>query len=345
MRKYVIFCLFAAALTACDPCTEGPCTLKDAADAAGLRVGTVLELGAPDEEALVAREFNAVTIHGISWGVIEPERGLWDFDQADREFAFARDHDLRVTAMHFLWNQLLLDDLPAWVLEVTDPDDLRAAIRARIAGLHARYGDQLARITVVNEPLTTFGFDVWPNHFHDVLGPDYIEEAFRIAAEEAPGTERFLNEILTEYSIGKAHALVALAKSLVDAGAPIDGVGLQSHMFLGEPRWALVEETMDAIAALGLKVAITEMDAPVLPLYPINLFDQAKRMKRNVELCLAHPACDAVTVWGVTDRHSWLDWFLFPGTTPLLFDAELQPKPAYWAVLEELRQGRPAVAQ
>ena len=53
MRKYVIFCLFAAALTACDPCTEGPCTLKDAADAAGLRVGTVLELGAPDEEALV----------------------------------------------------------------------------------------------------------------------------------------------------------------------------------------------------------------------------------------------------------------------------------------------------
>ena len=129
MRKYVIFCLFAAALTACDPCTEGPCTLKDAAEAAGLRVGTVLELGAPDEEALVAREFNAVTIHGISWGVIEPERGLWDFDQADREFAFARDHDLRVTAMHFLWNQLLLDDLPAWVLEVTDPDDLRAAIR------------------------------------------------------------------------------------------------------------------------------------------------------------------------------------------------------------------------
>ena len=51
---------------------------------------------------------------------------------------------------------------------------------------------------------------------------------------------------------------------------------------------------------------------------------------------MAVPNCTAVTTWGIDDSRTWLDHFppfdtLAPHE-PLLFDASLEPKPAYFAV-------------
>ncbi len=56
--------------------------------------------------------------------------------------------------------------------------------------------------------------------------------------------------------------------------------------------------------------------------------------------CLAVAACGEVTFWGFTDRYTWLDGFLGPGTDPLLFDADYGRKPAYEAVREVLAARR-----
>jgi endo-1,4-beta-xylanase len=64
---------------------------------------------------------------------------------------------------------------------------------------------------------------------------------------------------------------------------------------------------------------------------------QREEYKTLVGLCVAEPACEAVTFWGFTDAHTWLDAF-FPGNAPLLFDSTYAKKPAFWGVVDAFAQ-------
>ena len=227
---------------------------------------------------------------------------------------------------------------------IQDPDELRQVMRDHLGAIRARYDGKIDRWIVVNEPLEYGGTTLYRNHFYNVLGPDYISEAFHIAEEAAPDSELWLNEIFTENNAAKASALVDLAANLVARGVPIDGVGLQGHLFAGNPDYELVQDTMQRLGDLGLKVAITEMDAPVGADLPGRLEVQAQRMAGMVRACLAVPACDSITFWGLNDEVSWLNSFLAPDLDPLLFDASLRPKPAYFVVRDALLGGRADVA-
>jgi endo-1,4-beta-xylanase len=175
-----------------------------------------------------------------------------------------------------------------------------------------------------------------------VLGPDYIAELFEIVADEAPRSTRlFVNENFVEYFPAKADALVELMTDLVDRGASVDAVGLQTHLLLGEPDWDLLQRTMERLAALGVQVMVTEVDVPITADVPDRAQVQAARYRKVVETCLAVRACDTINVWGVDDGHTWLDGLLGPGTDPLLFDRAFQPKPAYFEVRDTLKAGRP----
>ncbi len=142
---------------------------------------------------------------------------------------------------------------------------------------------------------------------------------------------------------GKHEALLAKLRALLAAGAPIDGIGLQTHRLSTDgPDQAAFEAFLQDYADLGLRVAITELDVATDPSDPDRLPRQAAAYRSIVAACLAVPACDEVTTWGVSDRDTWLDGLgLLPTPTrPLLFDEAFAPKPAYDAVAEELVRGR-----
>jgi endo-1,4-beta-xylanase len=90
---------------------------------------------------------------------------------------------------------------------------------------------------------------------------------------------------------------------------------------------------MQRFAQLGLQVAVTEADVRVrLPASPHELEAQGDIYADAVRDCLAVAACRSFTVWGFTDRYSWI-----PSNQPgygaaTLLDGELEPKPAYRAV-------------
>jgi endo-1,4-beta-xylanase len=70
-----------------------------------------------------------------------------------------------------------------------------------------------------------------------------------------------------------------------------------------------------------------------LPVTPEKLATQAQYYSRALTDCLSVKACAEVTVWGFTDRHSWVPgWFDGQGAACLL-DENLAPKPAYTALL------------
>jgi endo-1,4-beta-xylanase len=150
----------------------------------------------------------------------------------------------------------------------------------------------------------------------------------------------------------EADAFIDLVRRLKRRGVPIDGVGIQVHGMLGlEPPWfpessASLARYMRALARLGVKVEVTELDVavPLLPPTAGPLEAQATVYARVARACARVRACTGITVWGLRDPDSWL--VSDPLTSsrapnrPLLLDDRGRPKPAYRAVAKALRQRR-----
>ncbi|GHC68599.1 hypothetical protein GCM10010309_34860 [Streptomyces violaceochromogenes] len=134
----------------------------------------------------------------------------------------------------------------------------------------------------------------------------------------------------------KSTALYNLVKSLKERGVPIDGVGLQAHLIVGQVPSTL-QQNIQRFADLGVDVAITELDIRMqLPATQAKLTQQAADYQAVTNACVAVARCTGVTVWGFTDSDSWIP-DTFPGqgaATP--YDENYRSKPAYHAIAEAL---------
>jgi len=137
-----------------------------------------------------------------------------------------------------------------------------------------------------------------------------------------------------------------MVKDFHHRGVPIDGVGLQLHIPQLNADIPGIAANMARLIALGLQVHITELDVSV----PVDAHGELVRkedLQRQAEIyrgivraCLQNPGCTAIQTWGFTDKYSWI------GSSShhtrgwaLPFDRAYHPKPAYDAVLQELRSG------
>lgn len=116
-------------------------------------------------------------------------------------------------------------------------------------------------------------------------------------------------------------------------GVPINGVGLQmdTEPVDASPSAAQVRANMQRLEALGLNVVISEMDVQICT---SDAETQKTRFHDIVAVCASEPLCLAVTVWGVSDKYSWLNGATCATPQPLLFDEYYSPKPAYAGVLD-----------
>jgi len=343
----VVLALAVSALAPTAAAAPAPGPLRALASGAGLRIGATLEPGQiadPQHSATLAREFSSLTPeNAMKWYAIEPQRDQVDYAGADAVVAFAEANGMEVRGHNLVWAQDRYT--PAWVVALTDPDELRAELAEHVRGILERYRGRVHRWDVVNEPLETAGTATSGSVFERVLGPGWIADTFRLAHEVDPTAELWLNEYGTDLSPLKHEALLALVRSLLAEGVPIDGIGIQTHRPTPDgPDRARFQAELQQFADLGLAVAITELDVATGPDDPGVLRRQAEAYRTIVTACLAVTSCEEVTTWGVSDRDTWLDALgLLPTPTrPLLFDDAFAPKPAYDAVAEVLADGRAA---
>ena len=323
------------------------------AEEAGVEVGAAV-----DAEALrsddayrraVAMNFTSVTPeNAMKWTVIRPGPDEWDWVDADEIVDVAEQDGLDVRGHTLVWGQEAGNGLPDWLARIDDPAEFRAAVEAGIREQVGRYRGRVDRWDVVNEPLDHVGSELNDNVFLERLGPGYIGDAFRVAAEADPDAELWINDFSTEIQPLKADALVELVEQLVADGVPIDGVGFQTHLTVDvEILPGAIAAPMQRVRDLGLDVAITELDVPVGPTRSPS--EQAELYGRVVGECL-RVECVEITTWGVADPGTWLDdpaqrdanplldaWSL--PSEPLLLDAQYEPKPTYVAVVEALGGG------
>lgn len=322
-------------------------------------------------QALAVRHFNAITLeNAMKAEVLHPRPGEWDFAAADAFVEFGRRHGMFVVGHTLVWH----NQTPDWFFrdeagEALSSERLAERMRQYIETVAGRYAGKVQAWDVVNEQIGEDGRyrdTTWVRGIGD--GDELMRLAFTYAAKYAPDTELYYNDF-NAWRPEKVAGIVRMVKMLQAHGIRIDGIGIQGHWGLNYPALADIEAAIDAYAALGVKVMITELDVDVLPLtregqiigqgmaHPQFQLPEFKRFldpyrdglpadvqqqltDRYAELfALFHRKADKlarVAVWGVADDMSWKNGYPIPDRTnyPLLFDRERQPKPALDAVLK-----------
>lgn len=295
----------------------------------------------PAYRDLVADHYTSVTAENtMKWEHVQPERGRFDWSGPDTVVDFAVENGLDVRGHTLLWH----NQQPAWLSEGSyDADRLRAIMREHMEALLGRYQGRVSSWDVINEPFVDDGPELRGNLWLDTLGEDYIAQALTMAHEVDPEAELYINEFNVEGPGPKADALYALASDLLERGVPLHGVGLQGHFVHGTVPDDLARN-MARFSDLGLDVEISELDVRIPePVTEAAVAEQGEEYRRVVEACLEVERCSGVTVWGVTDAHSWIpEWF--PGHDAALpFDPSYRPKPALNGMAEALgRRRRPS---
>jgi endo-1,4-beta-xylanase len=313
--------------------------------------------------AIVKKHCNTITPENVmKWALIHPGPNKYDFAAADRFVDFGKKNKMFIIGHTLIWHW----QTPKWVFEDQNGNDvdrqtLLARMKKHIFTVVGRYKGKVNGWDVVNEALGDNG-SLRQTKWVKIIGEDFIAKAFEYAHEADPNAELYYNDFTLDEP-AKQDACVKLVRDLKAKGLRIDGVGIQGHWAMDYPVPKDVEAFLNAMAAVGVKVMITEMDIDVLPKavrhmgadlgvradlrreldpYVTGLPDemQKKLADRYAELfSILHKHADEVsrvTFWGVYDGTSWLNHWPVRGRTnyPLLFDRNYQPKPAFYAVVK-----------
>jgi endo-1,4-beta-xylanase len=308
-------------------------------------IGTALTLRNETREGeIIKADFNSFTPeNSMKWESTEPSRNNFTFEDADRYAAYAKKNNLQIHCHNLVWHS----QLPAWVSEGGfDNKTLISVMENHIKNLMTRYASVCTRWDVVNEALNengTYRSSVW----YDTIGEAFLPIAFRLATKYNKGrAELFYNDYNLEYNAEKTQGAARIVKLIKSYKAKIDGVGYQAHLTSeattsapsAAPDLKTLEAALRATADLGVDVVYTEIDVRMnVPATPEKLKVQADTFERIAKSCLNVKRCIGMTVWGISDKYSWI-----PGVFPaegaaLLWDDNYVKKPAYKGFLKGIQ--------
>jgi endo-1,4-beta-xylanase len=319
----------------------------------------------PKLAALVAQQFDCLTGENeFKPRSLQPQPGKFQFAGADRIIEFARQHDMKVVGHTLCWHS----QAPAWSMfrgqdgKPLPREEALRNLKAHIDAVVGHFKGKVIGWDVVNEAIS----DAKDEYLRDTparraIGDDFIVQAFEFAHAADPDAELYYNEYGNE-NPAKREKTIRLIRDLKAKGVRLDAIGIQCHLRLDEPDAPdRLDRAISDYAAEGVKVVISELDVDVLPrrtrgadvaarerggadpyqggLPPEVADAQARFYGRIFRVVLKHPGVvTRVTFWGTHDGTSWLNsWPVFRRTNhPLLWDRDLQPKPALGAVLKVL---------
>ena len=315
-----------------------------------------------EETNILSTQFDSVTPENcMKWQVLCPKEGEYRFEHVDQLMAFAAKNKQRVVGHTLLFNRD--GDYPKWLFRDGEKEADAKLVWKRIedhAGkLMSRYAGRIDSWDVLNEFIEVPAPGYRMTDLTRVLGADYPERLFKIAAEIDPKAKLTYNDFSVE-NPQRMKAILAFVRALRKKGCKIDVIGSQSHLEIGDKSAENLDTMIKQFAADGFRCALTELDIDVIPRNtywrpktreeankqnpyadgcPAEVLEQqAAQYRKVMEIVLANGNhVDRVTWWGISDRYSWLNYWPWKRVNHgLLFDREAKPKPAFHAVAEVL---------
>lgn len=317
----------------------------------------------PQAETLVKAQFNQVVAENCMKGeLIHPEVNRYDWTDADRLVDWSQCHGMTLIGHCLVWHS----QPPKWMFtdetgKNVSRETLIGRMYSHIMTVVTRYRGKIKGWDVVNEAFEDDG-SYRKTPYYNIIGPEYLALAFQFAHEADPDAELYYND----YSMSKPskrEAVCQLVRQLKAKGIRIDAVGMQSHNGYNYPDYSDYEKSLEAFAAEGVKVMLTELDMNMLPNpkdfngaeisqnfklmeqynpYVKGLDKKAQKLFNQRYLDLFRiverhkDVISRVTFWGVNDGHTWLNDWPVKGRTnyPMLFDRDYQAKPVVKDILK-----------
>ncbi|KAH7193777.1 glycoside hydrolase superfamily [Fusarium flagelliforme] len=312
--------------------------LHSLAQAAGLKYfGSAVDNGYLSDAAYAklannVEEFGQlVPENGQKWETVEPTRDQFTYTTADVVPDLAKKNKQILRCHALTWHS----QLPSWVeAGKFSKSELTEIIEAHIANVVEHYKGDCYAWDVVNEAIDDSG--EWRDSvFYQTLGTDFLAISFNAAKKADPDAKLYYNDYNLEQNGKKTDRAVEIVEILQKAGAPIDGVGFQGHLIVGQsPSRSEMATVFERFTALNVEVAFTELDIrhSAVPASAAALAKQGDEYANMVGACLDVKGCVGVTVWGITDKYSWIP-DVFKGTgEALLYSDKYEKKPAWTSV-------------
>jgi len=232
-----------------------------------------------------------------------------NFDRSDRIAAFAQAEGMAMHGHTLIWyaqGEQAFAGLSGAAFD--------RAFDGYIATTAGRYRGKVRSWDVVNEPILDDGSGMRDCHWSARYGHDgYILRAFEKARAADPQALLFLNDYNQESVPAKGVQFLKLVERLLKAGCPLQGLGLQSHLWI-DIKPGVVAAFMREAAQFGLPIHVSELDCTLRTEDRLDFRSQAERLTaqsaRVTELAQAFAALPkaqqfAFTVWGLRDTDSW----------------------------------------
>ncbi len=305
-------------------------------------------MGTPTMDTADA-EFGYITpANDFKQSYIHPVPGEWKWEYPDGWVAHCKRHG-QVIRMH----SPISPQCSKWARDDSrTAAELDTMLHQYVTALCRRYNGQpgILWMDVVNETIdkTDAGWfgpkpgnntweNPWPIIGYDsssfIIPPLYIKEAFTIANAEAPDVKQIINQhgALEEQVWNKMKYLVEYLRN--DCGLRVDGVGWQAHIDLGWEKIPGNLERLDRIIkwchANDLAFHITEFNVWLKGDNAGKWNEQAATFKAIAKVVLDNRDSGVVGInfWQLRPSDTMHnDW------DGCLFDNNLNPKPAYYAI-------------
>ncbi len=305
---------------------------------------------------LLKKHFNVATAgNAMKPDAIQPTKGNFTFSAADKMVDKVLSEGMKMHGHTLVWHQ----QSPAWMNTKTGTGDKVVYLsrtealnnlRTHIKTTVEHFGDKVISWDVVNEAMNDnptnpkdYKASLRQTPWYQAIGPDYVEQAFLAAREVLDkhpewNVKLYYNDY-NDDNQAKSTAIYNMVKDINDRYKKthkgkllIDGIGMQAHYSLStNPE--NVKLSLERFISLGVEVSVTELDIMAGNNFQLSEKEskaQAYLYAQLLKIYKDHAKNIArVTVWGMDDGTSWR-----ANQNPLLFDKNLQAKPAYYGVID-----------
>ncbi len=235
-----------------------------------------------------------------------------------------RDHQIAVRGHVFIWPSW--GRMPAFISELRGTpreSEIPRLVREHITEIATATRGLVKEWDVVNEPFNH-------NDLMTRFGDGIMAEWFHTARSVLPDVPLFLNDWGThDIDSDPAHVahFVRTARMLLDQGAPLGGLGLQTHVGgIPCPPESLLKTLDHYVDTLGLPVRITEFDMAA-----DDEELQAEYLHDFFTAVFSHPSTVGLQMWGFWAGEHW--W-----PSAALFHKDWSEKPAARALRTLLKE-------
>lgn len=247
--------------------------------------------------------FNQITIeNGLKWhkwedSIRKPKTlGLLDW---------AQQNQMPVRAHTMVWGRDEWDTVPPDVsASRTNATFVNDRINGHIAdiGNHPSVKGKVIDWDVLNEPMHETALN-FLNTLYGSSNTTLYKNWFDRAKAADPAAKLYINEF--EILMGTATSLrqnyYNAIQNLKNAGAPVEGIGMQAHFWGTPPTIEEIKTRYDTFAQLGLPMKVTEFDTYGWG----NETQQGDFLRDFLKLTFSIPAVEGFTMWGFWDSRHW----------------------------------------